>query len=211
MPLLGAYDSRSTAVLEQHARWIAESGVGVVNLSWWGPGSFSDRAVSRVMDVMGAHDIRVGFHLEPYGPTRVARLSSDVQFLLREYGEKRRWDCFFLHQRADGTRGPVFKLFATTLPQRLEDCHGVLQEVPGFTPDGVWRRATDEVHTMLDGVFPHVTPAFRYLGCRSSESGRAQRDCDLWSRCRAGGVAGPRVDCQSTGSTLFVQREPGSG
>ena len=157
MPLLGAYDSRSTAVLEQHARWIAESGVGVVNLSWWGPGSFSDRAVSRVMDVMGAHDIQVSFHLEPYGPTRVARLSSDVRFLLREYGEKRRWDCFFLHQRANGTRGPVFKLFSTTLPQWLEDCHGVLQEVPGFTPDGVWRQATDEVYTMLDGVFPHVT------------------------------------------------------
>ena len=29
MPLLGAYDSRSRAVVEQHARWIADSGVGV--------------------------------------------------------------------------------------------------------------------------------------------------------------------------------------
>ena len=157
MPYLGAYDSRSTRVLEQHALWIAESGVGVVNLSWWGRGSFSDAAVSRVMDVMAAHDIRVTFHLEPYGPLRVQHLASDLQYLLREFGEKRHWDCFFLHQRADGTQGPVFKLFATTLPERLEDCHGVLREVPGFTPDGIWHQATDEVRTLLKGDFPHTT------------------------------------------------------
>jgi hypothetical protein len=157
MPRLGAYDSRSIRVLEQHALWIAESGVGVVNLSWWGRGSFSDSVVSDVMDVMAAHDIRVTFHLEPYGPLRVERLASDLQYLLREFGEKRRWDCFFLHQRADGTRGPVFKLFATTLPEKLKDCHGVLRQVPGYTPDDLWRQAIEEAHALLDGNFPHVT------------------------------------------------------
>ena len=30
IPLLGAYDSASTAVLEQHARWIKESGAGAI-------------------------------------------------------------------------------------------------------------------------------------------------------------------------------------
>ena len=52
VPQLGPYDSRSTAVIEQHARWIVESGVGVVDLSWWGRDSFSDTVGSRVMDVM---------------------------------------------------------------------------------------------------------------------------------------------------------------
>src|SRR6267378_1175521 len=42
MPQLGAYDSRSTAVMEQHAKWIAESGVGAINVSWWGRGSDID-------------------------------------------------------------------------------------------------------------------------------------------------------------------------
>ena len=63
---------------------------------------------------MNAHDIRVTFFLEPYRQ-RVELLSSDIQYLLREYGDKRGWDCFFLHQWADGARAPVFKLFATTL------------------------------------------------------------------------------------------------
>lgn len=157
MPVLGAYDSRSTHVLEQHARWITESGVGVVDLSWWGRGSFSDRAVSRVMDVMAAHDIQVTFHLEPYGPERVEHLPADVEFLLREYGDRRRWDCFFLHERADGTRGPVFKLFATILPRHFEDCHGDAQRTTGFVADDRWRRATDRVRTILEGAFSHVT------------------------------------------------------
>ena len=52
MPWLGAYDSRSRSVVERHASWIAESGVGVINVSWWGQGSFSDRAVPLIMDVM---------------------------------------------------------------------------------------------------------------------------------------------------------------
>ena len=81
MPLLGAYDSRSVAVIEQHARWIADAGVGVVDLSWWGVGSFSDAAVSVVMDVMRAHDIEVTFHLEPYRADRVEHLAADVQYL----------------------------------------------------------------------------------------------------------------------------------
>ena len=157
VPLLGAYDSRSTPVIEQHARWIAESGVGVVDLSWWGPGSFSDRAVSKVMDVMAAHDIHVTFHLEPYAPERAERLPADVDFLLREYGERRRWDCFFLHRGADGAEGPVFKLFDTTLPERQTDCRGVVSDFPGYVPDGAWRRVTDQVRERLRGRFAAAT------------------------------------------------------
>ena len=136
---------------------MVECGVGVVNLSWWGPGSFSDRVVPLVMDVMHAHDIQVTFHLEPYSRARVDRFASDIQYLLTEYGEKRGRDAFFLHQRADGTRGPVFKLFNTTLPAEIEDCHGVMQDVPGYVPDSAWERSTDQVHELLHRTFPHVT------------------------------------------------------
>ncbi|GIT67713.1 MAG: hypothetical protein Ct9H300mP25_11850 [Acidobacteriota bacterium] len=41
---------------------------GVVDLSWWGVGSYTDPAVSTVMDVMHAHDLKVTFHLEPFRP-----------------------------------------------------------------------------------------------------------------------------------------------
>ena len=89
MTLLGGYDARSAAVVEQHARWMVECDVGVVNLSWWGPGSFSDRVVPLVMDVMHTHDIQVTFHLEPYSRARVDRFASDIQYFLTEYDEKR--------------------------------------------------------------------------------------------------------------------------
>ena len=156
MPLLGAYDSRTVPVLEQHARWIVESGVGVVNLSWWRPGSFSDRAVSVVMDVMQAHDLKVAFHLEPYGPDRAEQLLADVRYLLREYGDKRRWDCLYLNRRADGTEGPVFKLFATTRPSHEEDCHGVRQVLPEYVDDDRWRWATDRVREEFAPSFPDL-------------------------------------------------------
>ena len=74
LPLLGAYDSRAARTLEQHARWIADAGVGAINLSWWGRGSYEDGSVHLVMDVMRAFDIKVTFHLEPYRETAASGL-----------------------------------------------------------------------------------------------------------------------------------------
>ena len=157
MPLLGAYDSRAAAVIEQHARWIADAGVGVVNLSWWGVGSYSDRAVPLVMDVMRAHDVHVTFHIEPYGPERAGRTVADLRYLIREYGERRRWDALFLHERADGSSGPVFKWFRSTLwPTRI-DCRGVTHYVADYTPDETWRRVLSEARSAFAGLFDRVT------------------------------------------------------
>ena len=157
MPLLGAYDSRSASVLEQHARWIVESGVGAINLSWWGRGGFEDRTVHLVMDVMHAHDIQVTFHLEPYGPERAEQLPSDVMYLLEEYGEKRRWDCLLMHEWADGSAGPLFKLFNSLVPESIVDCHGVRVALPHYVPRSTWRRVTDQLREMLRHDFDRVT------------------------------------------------------
>ena len=157
VPRLGPYDSRSTAVLEQHARWIADAGVGVINSSWWGRGSYTDRAVHHLMDVMAAHDIQVMFHLEPYGPRRGERLSDDILYLLREFGERRRWDCFYFNEREDGRSGPVFKGFHTLLPRRRVDCMGRFVELRDHLSLDVWRRSIDQLRTTLAGDFPHLT------------------------------------------------------
>ena len=157
MPLLGPYDSRSAAVIEQHARWIADAGAGAVNLSWWGVGSYSDRAVPLIMDVMHAHDIHVAFHIEPYGPQRVRRTARDLQYLIREYGDRRGWDALFLHERADGSTGPVFKWFRSTLPLTAVDCHGVPRYVADYTADEAWRTVLDQARAALAGIFDRVT------------------------------------------------------
>lgn len=143
MPTLGPYDAYDLRVLEQHARWMAEAGVGAINLSWWGRGDYTDLAVPRVMDVMRDHDIKVTFHLEPYRDARSALYAEDILFLLREYGEKRRWDAFLLLDEGNGRVAPVFKSFRTILPRDVQDCLGRIFLVPDYTPDGDWRRQTD--------------------------------------------------------------------
>src|SRR5262245_29865258 len=90
LPRLGAYDSKSTKVIEQHARWMKDAGAGAINVSWWGPGSDTDRVIPTVMDVMAAHDIRVAFLLEPYRDQRAMAYADDIDYLIRRYAEGRR-------------------------------------------------------------------------------------------------------------------------
>jgi hypothetical protein len=157
LPRLGAYDSRSRAVLEQHARWIRDSGIGAVALSWWGPGSWEDRCVPLVMDVFRDHDLKVTFGLEPYAADRGPRFAADVLYLLREYGEKRRWDAFLLPRDEDGARGPVLKGFRTIVPDAEADCRGRVSPVGDHTPDDVWRAQIDRIRETLRGEFDRVT------------------------------------------------------
>jgi hypothetical protein len=156
-PKLGPYDVRWTAVLEQHARWIADSGAGAIALSWWGRGSFMDLATPLIMDVMRDHDLKVTFALEPYADDRGRRFADDVLYLLREHGERRGFDAFLLPRNEDGGQGPVFKGFRCILPEGGEDCHGVFQRTSDYTPDALWREQTDRLRDALRGTFDHVT------------------------------------------------------
>ena len=156
VPELGPYDSLSARVIEQHARWIAESGVGAINVSWWGRGEYEDRIVPLLMDVMRDHGLKVTFHLEPYDGARAESYASDIQYLITEYGDKRSWDCQLILAGSDGEEGPVFRSFATLVPQFSTDCHGVTTQVSIWRPDGAWRRQTDVVRETLRRSFDHV-------------------------------------------------------
>lgn len=157
IPLLGAYDSRTTSVIEQHAQWIRAAGAGAVNLSWWGPGSYEDQAVNLVMDVMHAHDIQVTFYLEPYRPDRVLHLVDDVKYLVQQYGERRHWDAFLLLANANGSRAPLFKTFGTFHQPFNTDCLGVTRPDPAYYPDQVWRDQTTRLRRELAGDFDRIT------------------------------------------------------
>lgn len=157
VPSLGAYDSRDHAVIEQHARWIADSGAGAVNLSWWGGGSYEDRAAHLVMDVMKDHGLKVTFHLEPYRADRGRYLAEDVLYLLRVFGEQRRWDAFLLPRDPEGKVGPVFKGFAMIVPRSAPRCRGGHRPVEGFTSDAEWRRQTDAARDLLRRDFDRLT------------------------------------------------------
>jgi Glycosyl hydrolase family 99 len=157
MPRLGAYDSRSTAVMEQHAAWIAGTGAGAINVSWWGRDGDVDRLVPTLMDVARAHGLQVTFHIEPYDDRHAYSYASDVEYLIRQYGDRRRWDCLLLLQNADGSVGPVFKSFRTIVPPQSTDCHGVTSAVADYAADSVWQRQTDAVRQTFAHDFDHVT------------------------------------------------------
>ena len=156
VPALGPYDSRDARVVEQHARWIVESGAGAVNISWWGRGSWEDLAVPLVMDVMRDHGLKVTFHLEPYNDSRTENYAGDIQYLLREYGDKRGWDCLLLVRDGSGIEVPVFKSFATLLPRTSTDCHGNTSVVSLWRPDSAWRQQTDLVRETFRRDFNRI-------------------------------------------------------
>jgi hypothetical protein len=155
-PRLGAYDSRSRSVIEQHARWIAESGVGSIAISWWGPGSFEDLVVHDVMDVMKDHGVAVTFGLEPYAIDRGQRFASDVLYLLTGYGERRGWDAFLILRNPDGSETPVLKGFRCILPASIVDCHGIPLAVPDYTPDDLWARQIESLRRELRWDFDRI-------------------------------------------------------
>ena len=157
VPALGLYDSRSTAVMERHARWIADAGIGAIDVSWWGPDSNVNEVIPTLMDVMKAHDIHVAFYVEPYTNAHAANYARDVLYLIKNYGDRRHWDCFLLNERDNGKVGPIFKSFRTILPDTGTDCHGVTTPVADYAADDVWRRQTDLVRETLRGDFDRVT------------------------------------------------------
>ncbi len=157
VPQLGPYDVRSRTVLEQHARWIAQAGVGSIALSWWGPSSFEHRAAHTIMDVMKDYGIKVTFALEPYADDRGRRFRDDIRFLLREFGEKRGYDCLLMLKNQDGASGPIFKGFRCILPRESTDCLGRTSLVADYTPDDVWREQIDRLRDDLRHNFDHIT------------------------------------------------------
>ncbi|MDQ7806878.1 discoidin domain-containing protein [Amycolatopsis sp. A133] len=86
-PVLGAYDSGDFAgAVEQHMRWIEQSGAGVIVYSWWGQGSYEDGLAAGVLEAAARHGIKVAWHLEPYGGRTAASTVADVNYLLGRYG-----------------------------------------------------------------------------------------------------------------------------
>jgi hypothetical protein len=101
---------------------------------------------------MRAFGLKVTFHIEPY-QNRPQRIVEDIKYLLREYGERRRWDSFLLVQHADGSAAPVMKLFESIIPETATDCRGITRPIPHYTPDEVWRERNRTLKRELAGEF----------------------------------------------------------
>jgi len=80
-PLRGAYSSLDQSVLSTQMADIASAGIGEVIVSWWGQGSFEDRALGGVVAAAAANGVTVGIHLEPYVGRTAQTVMSDYGYL----------------------------------------------------------------------------------------------------------------------------------
>ncbi len=65
-PWKGCYSSNDPETVARHCLEIRLAGVGVICVSWWGEGSFSDRAVPLILDTAGRYVLKVDFQIEPF-------------------------------------------------------------------------------------------------------------------------------------------------
>lgn len=86
-PQLGAYSSTDPSVLKQHMQWIRQAHVGVLTVTWWGKGTYTDRNAKAVLDAAADAGLKVNFHIEPYPGRTPETVARDVAYILQEYGK----------------------------------------------------------------------------------------------------------------------------
>ncbi len=89
-PTLGLYDSHDPAVIAAHVAEAKTAGITALIVSWWGIGSFEDRALPLILDAAAKAGLLVTVYLEQQkdGAAGAAR---DVAYLLRTYAAHPAW------------------------------------------------------------------------------------------------------------------------
>jgi len=111
-PSLGPYDSHDPKLIAQHCAWAKQAGVDGFIVSWWGKGSFCDRAMERLLQGCQDGKLSATIYYEtvprPQTPQAAAQ---DVLYLLNRYGDHPAWLCVdgkpvvFVYGRAVGELG----------------------------------------------------------------------------------------------------------
>jgi glycoprotein endo-alpha-1,2-mannosidase len=89
-PATNLYSANSRADTEMNLALIKRAGVGVIVTSWWGVGSFEDKALPLLLDVAAEQSLSVAFHLEPFQGTKgatAAKYRNAMAHLIDTYGD----------------------------------------------------------------------------------------------------------------------------
>ncbi len=86
-PRKGCYSSNDPETIARHCFEIRLSGAGVICVSWWGRGSFSDRAVPGILDQAWRHGLKVNFHIEPFEGRTAAATREAIAYIFDEYSD----------------------------------------------------------------------------------------------------------------------------
>jgi hypothetical protein len=86
-PALGCYSSQDPRTLRTHMQQLRQARVGTICLSWWGPGSYEDRAAWGILEAARPAGIRVCFHLEPFEGRSPETCRAAIVYIQDRYGE----------------------------------------------------------------------------------------------------------------------------
>jgi hypothetical protein len=143
-PALGAYSSNDPAVIAQHMQWLREAGVGVIISSWWGQGSREDQAVPLLLETAERYDIKVAFHIEPYGGRSAESLVSDIQYLYHQYGDSPAFFRATKTSRYSPGDQPKGMFFVWSI--------GVQGAEQNPVEANYWQAAMDSIHALPEGA-----------------------------------------------------------
>ncbi|MDB5701924.1 MAG: hypothetical protein JWL66_2123, partial [Sphingomonadales bacterium] len=141
-PALGFYDSHDRAVVETHARQAKAAGITAMIVSWWGQGSFEDKAMPAILDALHAQGIKATVYFEQQKDGQ-AGADRDVAYVTKTYASHPAW--LKVGQR------PVMFLY--------------LQALRGLPASG-WRSAADRAGTakaepfLIGDISPRETDKF---------------------------------------------------
>lgn len=85
-PASGLYSSNSLADTLVHMAQMKAAGIGVVAATWWGRGSFTDKALPVVFEAAAKSGLKVCFHIEPFPGRNAATTRVALAYLLERYG-----------------------------------------------------------------------------------------------------------------------------
>jgi glycoprotein endo-alpha-1,2-mannosidase len=85
-PRSGCYSSNDPETIARHCFEIRLAGAGVICVSWWGKGSFSDKAVPGILDAALRHGLKVDFHIEPFEGRTAATTREAIAYIIDSYG-----------------------------------------------------------------------------------------------------------------------------
>jgi len=65
-PVIGFYSSSSEDVIRWQLSLIRDAGIDVLFISWWGPGSYEDKATKKIFSLLGGYGLKAAILVEPF-------------------------------------------------------------------------------------------------------------------------------------------------
>lgn len=136
-PKLGIYSSQNPKVLKKHMKWIKDANIGVVVVSWWGQGDYTDKCMWEILEAANIEGLKVTI-MRDYRYQSPEQFKEDVKYIFNTYTQHQAfWKIIRPSKYSPNTE--------KTRPVIFQWKH--LQEPPtGVYYDREWRNVYDEIH-----------------------------------------------------------------